>query len=276
MVESPKRGLLASYGRLLGPLVRILIRNGVSYDEFAVAAKEIFVDVAATDFQVSERDSSLARIAVLAGLPIAEVESIQALNDRVRTTGLSSDLNDVAVILSAWHTDSDFTGPYGVPLELKLSDTGALDFEELVRRHAVNGNAQRLLQEMLAVGAAIETEKGWFKILTRFYIPKGAAPAGMDHLSRSVGEFVETLDHNALEENPARKMFERQTYTADGIRQEDLPRFTEYATSRAKILLEDIDNWLSQLDEPDEPVDKRAITGLGIYHYVQNDNEHKK
>ena len=130
MVESPKRGLLAAYGRLLGPLVRILIRNGVSYDEFAVAAKEIFVDVAATNFRVSERDSSLARIAVLSGLPIAEVESIQALNDRVRTTGLTSDLNDVAVILSAWHTGSDFTGPYGVPLELKISVAGPLVLEE--------------------------------------------------------------------------------------------------------------------------------------------------
>jgi hypothetical protein len=275
MVESPKRGLLAAYGRLLGPLFRILIRNGVSYEEFAQAAKEIFVDVAETDFKVSEEESRLARIAILAGVGIEEVKSIQTLENRIRKSGLDSDLNHVAVVLSGWHTDSDFTGPYGVPIELKLEDTRTQDFKELVRRHAPQGNPERLLDELKAVGAVVETDQGWFKVLTRFYLPQGSAPAGMDHLSRSVEDFVETLDHNALETDTKLKMFERQTYTADGIRAEDLPRFTEFATSRAKILLEEIDNWLSQLDEPTEPANERTITGLGIYHYIHNDPSKK-
>jgi hypothetical protein len=204
----------------------------------------------------------------LAGITIDEARSVLALASRVRTGGLDSDLNHVAVVLSAWHTDSDFTGPYGVPIELKLDDTRLQDLRELVKRHAPDAEPERLLDELKAVGAVIETDKGWFKVLTRFYLPKGSAPAGMDHLSRSVEEFVETLDHNALETDPRLKMFERQIYTADGIRAEDLPRFTEYATSRAKIVLEEIDNWLSQLDEPTEPVNERTITGLGIYHYI--------
>jgi len=273
--ESPKRGLLASYGRLLGPLIRILIRNGVSFDEFSAAAKEIYVDVAASKFRVGAKESSTTRTAILAGLPIEVVREIQSAKDSIGTRGLDSNLNRIATILSAWHTDSEFSGPYGVPIELKLEGESGATIEALVRRHIGDIPAEPLLRELISVGAVKETEKGWFRVLTRFYIPKGAAPAGMDHLSRSVEDFVTTLDHNALEEDPRKRFFERQTYTADGIRPEDLPRFKEFATTRAKLLLEDLDNWLSQLEKPNEKGDSEGehiVTGLGIYHYIHTND----
>ncbi len=268
MDESPKRGLLASYGRLLGPLIRILIRNGVSFDEFSAAAREIYIDVASSDFGVASKKASLSRVAILVGVPIEEVREIKAAQESVSTAGLDSNLNRIATILSAWHTDSGFTGPYGVPLELRLQEKDGTDFETLVHRYVGDMPSEPLLKELINVGAVIETEKGWYRVLTRFYIPKGTAPAGMDHLSRSVEDFVTTLDHNALEDDPKKRFFERQTYTADGIYPEDLPRFKDFATSRAKLLLEELDNWLSQLEKPKKQEEKEIITGLGIYHYI--------
>jgi hypothetical protein len=275
MEESAKRGLLEAYGRLLAPLLRILIRNGVSFSEFSNAAKEIYVDVAATSFNTKSGPAPLTRTAILAGLPAEEVREILEEQERVRSTGLATNLNHVATVLSAWHTDSDFTGPYGVPMELQFKTANTFGLNELVRRHIGNVKPEPLVKELIAVGAVRETEKGWFKALTRFYMPKGAAPAGIDHLSRSVQEFVGTLDHNSLETDPNKRMFERQIYTADGIKQEDIPRFKEFSTSRAKILLEEIDNWLSHLDPPDEPENERVVTGLGIYHYITDNNKNE-
>jgi len=247
----------------------------VSFDEFSETAKEIYVDVSASDFRVRNKEATIKRIAILSGLTVGEVEAIRSIQERARMSGLDSNLNRIAIILSAWHTDSDFTGPYGVPLELKLNDKDSVDLEELVHRHIGMVGAKPIIDELISVGAVVETETGWFKVLTRFYMPKGEAPAGMDHLSRSVEDFVTTLDHNATEDDPQKKMFERQIYTAEGIRPEDLPRFKEFATSRAKLLLEEIDNWLSQLDEPTEPAEARTITGLGIYHYIHDQNRQK-
>jgi len=268
MNKSPKRGLLAAYGRLLGPLIRILIRNGVSFDEFSAAAQEIYVDVASSDFGVAGKKTSLSRVAILVGVPIEEVREIKASQESISTAGLDSNLNRIATILSAWHTDSGFTGPYGVPLELRLQEKDGTDFETLVHRYVGDLPSEPLLKELINVGAVTETEKGWYRVLTRFYIPKGTAPAGMDHLSRSVEDFVTTLDHNALEDDPKKRFFERQTYTADGICPEDLPRFKDFATSRAKLLLEELDNWLSQLERPKKQEGKEIVTGLGIYHYT--------
>jgi hypothetical protein len=71
-----------------------------------------------------------------------------------------------------------------------------------------------------------------------------------------------------------RRLFERTVYADDGIREEDLPRFKRFVRGRSQVLLEDIDNWLSQLEKPGTGEGKRAIqTGIGIYHYVEKETE---
>jgi hypothetical protein len=273
MNESPKRGLLAAYGRLLGPLIRILIRNGVSHGEFCEAAREIFVDVASIDFPVGDTPTSVTRTAVLSGLSTSQVKEIWDNQERIRVSGIDSNLNHSAIALSCWHTDSEFTGPYGVPIELRLESNKELGFEDLVRRHIGDAPAKPLLLELLNARAIIETEPGWYRALSRFYMPKASAPAGMEHLSRAVENFVRTLDHNAIETDPKKKMFERQVYTADGILEKDLPRFKAFANTKSKLLLEELDNWISQLDKPETDQGNNVVTGLGIYHYLRSQDE---
>jgi hypothetical protein len=178
-------------------------------------------------------------------------------------------LDSLSATLFGWHTDSDFTGPYGVPIELRLDAKNTPDFRELARRFAGNAElAEELLKELVAAGAAVETETGWFKAVSRFLIPRSAAPSGMEHLARSVEDFVNTFDHNAQEKDPRKRLFERLVYTSDGIRPEDIPRFEEFAYTRAKVLLEELDNWVSQLETPNRTDSKLLTTGLGIYHYI--------
>jgi hypothetical protein len=273
MDDSPKRGLLAAYGRLLRPLIRILIRNGVSFGEFANVAKHAYVEVAERDFSVPNKEISHTRISALTGLPRREVAETK---DEGKFKIVNSQLNEIAAALFGWHTDSDFTGPYGVPLEIRLAEENNVDFKELVSRHVGEVPPRLLLGSLMKIGAVVETERGWFKVLLRHYIPEAAAPDGLDHLARSLEDFATTLDHNRLEKDPSQRLFERQVYTDYGIRPEDLDKFREYATSKAQILLEDIDNWLSQLDSPSGGSEEKVGTGLGIYHYVNPDEPSKK
>ncbi len=270
MDESPKRGLLAAYGRLLRPLIRILIRNGVSFSEFADVAKHAYVEVAEKDFSVENKKISQDRISALTGLMRREVQD--AINIKTaQEQDQGSNLNRIVAILTGWHTDSDYTGPYGVPAEVQLKSDGGTDFSELVRRHAGNRvSPKTLLDEMVRAGVAVETERGWFKVISRYYIPLGSAPAGLEHLSRTLQDLVTTIEHNLLEPGTKKKLFERHVYTEEGIRPEDLPLFEEFATKKAKLLLEEIDNWLSQLEKPNTPIDDRISTGLGIFHYIHH------
>ena len=273
MDESPKRGLLAAYGRLLRPLIRILIRNGVSFSEFAEVAKGAYVEVAEKDFSVPNKKITQTRISALTGLERREVRRVVEIQEALEAARKSSNLNRIVAILTGWHTDVDYTGPYGVPIEVQLASGKGADFTELVHRHAGDKvSPQILLDEMVRAGVAVETEKGWFKVVSRYYIPQGSAPAGLEHLSRTLQDLVTTIEHNLLEADSNKKMFERHVYTEEGIRPEDLPLFEAFAKEKAKILLEEIDNWLSQLEKPNTPADDRISTGLGIFHYIHDGN----
>ncbi len=273
MDESPKRGLLAAYGRLLRPLIRILIRNGVSFSEFAEVAKGAYVEVAEKNFSVPNKEITQSRISALTGLGRREVHDVveaKAARERERE---GSNLNRIVAILTGWHTDADYTGPYGVPIEIQIKDDNGLDFTTLAERHAGDKVAPKILMdEMVRAGVAVETERGWFKVISRYYIPQGSAPAGLEHLSRTLQDLVTTIEHNMLEANAGKKMFERHVYTEEGIRPQDLPLFEDFAREKAKLLLEEIDNWLSQLEKPDTPIDDRISTGLGIFHYTHFGN----
>jgi hypothetical protein len=275
--------LLAAYRRLLGPLIRILIRNGVDYSEFSQVAKEAYVEVATKDFRVKSGQISSSRVAVLTGLSQKSVEKEEKRAQVAKGTQ-TSNLDDIAGVLYGWHTDSDFAGPYGLPLELRYSTNTpenadidgqkTADFGELVRRHAGNADPKPLLKELIGIGAVVETEKNWFKALKRHYIPAPMAPQGLDHLAISVEDFVTTLDHNLNEDRPTNKLFERTVYTEEGITPENLERFTMFSGQKAQLLLEEIDNWISQLDTPKRQSKTILKTGLGIYHYIrQEENE---
>ena len=61
MAESIKETLLGAFRQLLRPLVRILLRHGISYGEYAETVKTVFVEVAAKDFQLPGKKQTQER-----------------------------------------------------------------------------------------------------------------------------------------------------------------------------------------------------------------------
>jgi len=271
MDESTKRGLLAAYGRLLRPLIRILIRNEVTYSEFAEVAKETFVRVAAEATDSGRENNNIARLVKLTGLSASQVEETLEV---IETRGIDSEGLGVqiSIVISVWHTNSAFTGPYGLPLELAFDDGSESSFTTLVSSCLPEADPKELLGEMIRTSTAIETQPGWIKVLTRSYIAE-SGPDLIEHLSETIEVLANTIDHNDSEVDPKRKLFERQVDTHEGIREEDLEDFAKFAGDKAQRLLEEIDNWISQQDKPVENESNKLRAGFGIYHYVIRDED---
>lgn len=268
-----KLAILAAYKRLLKPLVRILIRNGVSFSEFGEIAKEVYVEVAADDFPLPDKNMTQGRIAILTGLTRKDVNRL--ITQKGKQQGdYASNLNRVMRILTGWHTDPQFTGPYGLPLDVPYDQGEERSFTELVRRYTGDMHARAMLDELLRIEAVKETDGGRIKVLTRTYMPKVDAPESLDRLGNAVRNFVETMDFNRTEQLPENRLFERTVDADDGIRLSDLPIFQEYVRERGQFLLEEIDDWLSKLEPLSERSDEPTVqTGIGIYHYLKKQDE---
>lgn len=271
MSNSVKSGLLAAFRVMLRPLVRILLRHGISFAEFAEIVKTVYVEIAVTDFRVEGKRGTKSRIAVITGLTRKEVSRV--VEGARQDSGESkSNLNRVARVLAGWHTDSDFIGPYGMPLEIRYEEGGlsAVNFSTLVRRYSGDMSPRSMLDELMRVGAVVETEPGWLKVLRRVYEPQTLAMDNFERVGEVVKNFVDTVDFNLQKKEQGAGRFERIVYSPEGIRDEDFPKFRHYVNERCQALLEEIDNWIARLELPEKAVkDEVTHTGIGIYHYVE-------
>jgi len=277
MSDSVKTGLLAAYSKLLRPLIRILLRHGITYAELSEVVKRVYVQTAAKEFRVPGKKMSKARIAIVTGLTRKEVQRISAIKHEGRYKN-KANASRIGRVLSGWHTDPDFTGPYGMPLELRYDSEMSEDvtFVRLVQRFSGDMTPRAMLDELVRVGAVIETDQNWFKAVRREYVPNLLAPNFLERVGSGVHNFATTIETNMQKEAPGKGLFERYVWRPGGIKRSDLPAFNEFIRERGQGLLDEIDNWLSKLEGPEESGSEEAVnTGLGIYHYVIHDEDEK-
>ena len=82
-----------------------MIRNGISFGELAEVLKNVFVEVAARDFQIEERKASRSRIAIMTGLTRKEVAKQEEILNSGKALQVVSNLNRIARVLAGWHSD---------------------------------------------------------------------------------------------------------------------------------------------------------------------------
>ena len=271
MTDPVRLGLLSAYRKLMQPLVRILVRNGVSFGELSEILKNVFVEVAERDFGMTGRKTSQSRIAILTGLTRKEVAKQKAILDSGGDWNVVTNLNRVTRVLVGWHTDPDFTGPYGMPLELPFESSIAPSFTDLVRRHSGDMAPRAMLDELLRVRAVDRLSTGAFKVLMRVYTPEPLHPDALQRLGEVVRDFIATVEFNMEKKGVTPGRFERKVFADDGLREDLLPAFEALLRSKGQTLLIELDNWISAQESTSATINKnarRVHTGVGIYHFV--------
>ena len=273
MTDTVRPGLLAAYRKILRPLVRILLRHGISFSELAEVLKTVFVEVAARDFTLPDRKVSQSRIAILTGLTRKEVAKQEALLASGAELDFPANLNRVIRVLDGWHTDPEFTGPYGMPLDLPFDAPAPASFMNLVRKHSGDMAARAMLDELLRVGAVERLASGSFKVLARAYITRDFDPNALQRFGEVVRDFINTYESN-MDSSPGLRRFERIVFADNGLRQDLMSAFNALIRAKGPQLLNELDNWLSAQDSktPFRSKDtKRIKTGVGIYHFISED-----
>ncbi len=275
---SVKLRLLAAFRYLLVPLVRILLRNGISFNEISEVLKGAYARVAATDFAVPGRPMSYSRLSITTGIARRDFDRVLGEEDRLRRA-LESNAGRIANLLQGWHNDPEYMGPYGFPRDLEFSRAagGGLSFEDLVERYAPGVDAQLMLEELMRFRAAkIAEESGMIHVEKRTFIPEQMAPELIEIFARGVRRFVETVDHNLGEQDAATRRFERWVFPDYGIREEDWAPFSEMVRDRLQDVIEDLETQFALFRRPRIGTDQILSVGVGLYLYKDDLVEDKK
>lgn len=253
----------AALYRLLRPLFRVLLRNGVSYGAFEALARRTFVDVAMGIAGIDGKKPSISRVSVLSGLTRKEV---QRLSIAPAAAPAVDQHNRAARVLTGWVRDAEFHDARGMPRILERD--GAPSFAALVKRYSGDIPVRAVLDELVRVGAVRLTEDGRVELLERAYVPGKSSVEKLRILGSDVADLIDTIDHN-LQHGADDPRFQRKVMYRS-MPADALPAFRKLGAARAQALLEELDRWLAahDIDNPvDQPELPRARVGLGVYYF---------
>ena len=103
--DAVKRQILGFLGTVLEPVIRLVLRTGVTWKEFSELAKTKFVEVATADFGIRGRPTNVSRVAILTGLDRRDVAKLRTAPSDAPAKGYHSKASQ---ILSAWHHEPEF------------------------------------------------------------------------------------------------------------------------------------------------------------------------
>jgi len=263
--ENVTGAVSAAVGRLIRPLVRILLRNGIPFGAFADIVKRVYVEVATEEFGLPGRKQSKSRVSILTGLSRKEVLRVSRLPVR-EDAGAAGRYNRAARVISGWVRDPSFSGEGGSPAPLPVEGDGP-SFSLLVKRFSGDSPARAVLDELLRVEAVERLEDGRIRLIERSYVPRTGEVDKIGILGADAGDLISTIDHNI--QSPGEAVLQRKV-CYDNLPEESLPEFRILAKVKGQELLELLDRWLAERDRDTNPEvagTGRKRAGVGIYYF---------
>lgn len=272
--DSSRSQLLTACARLLAPVIRYLLKGGVSWKEFSELSKAVFVEVATEDFGIRGRPTNASRVAILTGLDRREVRRLREdLPDPAQAA--PGYMTKASQVLDGWHHDPDYLDAAGAPRPLQF-DSGpqAKGFSELVRRYAPALPAVAMLKELRAAGAVEESSAGLLRPLTRSYIPRQMPEEQVRLWSSSIRDLASAVGYNFTRPAEAPALFERRAVNLR-IEARALPEFRDLLEREGQAFLMRIDDWLSAHEAERGDAERKVLRlGVGLYQIQDKPEEH--
>lgn len=259
---------------LLRPLLRLVLKRGMAFGQFAELLKHAYVEAAEEDFAVPGRKLTISRVAVLTGLTRKEASRLMQAEPSVSESQARRRVNRAARVVSAWAVDAGFHDPSGVPVDLPFDASEGPTFARLVALHGADVPPRAVLDELMRVGAVVRQEDGRIHLVERAYIPAGDEAVKLDILGTDVADLIASIEHN-LDPGAAVRFFQRKV-AYDNLPADYLPALRELLAQKGQGLLETLNEDMVRHDrdlrgEAGDGPRRRAM--VGIYYFEDDSDE---
>jgi uncharacterized protein DUF6502 len=279
MPDNVKKALAVSVRRLLRPLVKIMLREGFTYSQFASIARMAFVDTATKDFVEKGVRSSSASICALTGLTPDELERTVSDQELFEGSYLADTATPAGRVLHGWYNDKDYVGPYGFPFEIPFSD-GQRSIAALTARHAPGISPHVVLQELKRVKAVTEVGADIWKPLVQEHIEPSLSPENAGRMASLIESLIATLENNTRPDREGTDLFERTVTIDVPLTDRQLLALQSYMKLNGGQLLQRIDSYAAvELQEkvPRLSGDSGAIrAGFSCFLFVEPNTDDVK
>lgn len=264
-VEDPQASLFASIlKRLLRPLVRALISNGVTAPAFYQIVKSVYVEVAEADFPLEGKRQTDSRITILTGVHRRDVHAMR--NETLASdAAVQRKVSTIASVTGAWLGNPATTDAQGNPLPLpRMAQTGP-SFESLVQSVSRDIRPRTILEELLRQKLLHEAKDGMLILHADAFVGPADTAQKVHFFGDNVGDHIAAAVENLLAPEPP---FMERAVFYNKLTPASVDRIETQGREQGMALLKDINRLAASCQSADDgKPDATERLRLGVFFY---------
>jgi hypothetical protein len=264
--ENPiKQRMLTALQRVLKPIVRLSLSQGINYQMLVETLKVVFVQVAEEEFKLTQREQTDSRISLLTGL---HRKDVHRLRDQPESTYTPSLVSLGSQLVGLWISDPDFIDRQGNPKPLaRLASVGGnISFDRLVARVSKDIRARPVLDEWLRVGVVYIDDNDYVCLNTDAFVPSAGFEEKLFFFQQNIHDHAAATAHNLMNLTPP--MLERCVYY-DGLTLEAINELKALAENQGMTALKAVNVRAIELQAASKDAadaNQRFTYALFFYH----------
>jgi hypothetical protein len=263
--KPPDANLLqAQIARLLRPLVKLMIRSGLSFTAFTDIARKVYVDVALSDFRIEGKEQTDSRITLLTGVHRKEVRRLREQDPA--DASIPPDLSRTSRILAQWLGAAAYADANGKPLALPRAGP-APSFETLISSNTKDVRPRAVLDDWRDRGLVEIDAQDRVVLLEAAMLPKPGEDAQLYYFGRNLHDHIAAASANV---GGGDRMFLERAVHYDGLTADAARQLEALSRKLATQALETANKEAQKVCDDPAPHDAWRWN-FGLYVYVEPD-----
>lgn len=266
---TPTPVLVRALVRILRPLVRLLLGNGISYPYLAQLLKTVYVDVAAHDFPLQGKAQTDSRLSLLTGV---HRKDIKRLMHEPRDTAETPPVVSLgAELVALWSTSPEYLDAAGrlQPIPRFATADGSVSFENLVASVNKDIRPRAVLDEWLRLGVARLDEAGRVHLNTDAFVPRQGFDEMAFYFGQNLHDHMAATANNLMQDKAP--FLERSVYYGN-LTSASVEKLAELSKSLGMQAIQAVNREARKLASEDSgSAEVKQRMNFGIYFYSETD-----
>jgi hypothetical protein len=263
----PRDSVVAALRRLLRPLVRLLVGQGITYPFLADLLKSVYVETAASEFTVGGKLATDSRLTLLTGVHRKDIRRLR--RETRPDAGPTPSMTLGTQIVARWLGDPSYQDRNGTPRALPRTPSkgGAVSFAALVERVSKNVRPRSVLDELLRLGVVEVDIDDNVRLVTSGFVPGKEMDAKSFYFGEALHDHLAAGVHNLTGAKPA--WLERSVYY-DELSPAAVTELQGKSERLAMEVLQEInrDGMALEANDPPGPGERMRMR-LGVFYYAE-------
>lgn len=260
--------MLSALRRVMRPLVRLMLRKGVTYTMFADLLKEVFVDVAHREFRLDGTVPTDSRISLLTGVHRKDVRRLRS-EGGASFAALPENITLGAQLVNMWTTGKPFCSALGqaLPLPRLASVGGDCSFDALVARISTDIRGRVVLDEWLRLGIVRLDDQDCVHLEAQAFVPQKGFDEKAAYFGHNLHDHACAAVHNLS--GDGQPFFERSVHY-DALSPASVDYLRAAVDKDGMQMLLAFSRLASDLEEADVPsAEQRQRITVGLFFYTE-------